>query len=288
MRIALGTAQFGLAYGVANTHGIISPNEITAILELAASRGIDTLDTAIAYGLSEQRLGEAGVGAWSVVSKLPSIPVEITDVAEWLQNSIQNSLRKMQIPKLKGLLLHQPGDLLGVHGKTLYNGLLNLKEIGLVEKIGISIYSTEELDSLCQFYKFDIVQAPFNIFDRRLAMSGWLNRLHRSGIEIHTRSAFLQGLLLMKPTERPEKFVRWQSLWAQWDKWLAEKSISPLQACLAFVMSHAEISRVVVGIDSLAHLNEILLYASCSDCIFPTNLICSDENLINPSSWSKL
>lgn len=288
MRIALGTAQFGLAYGVANTHGIISPNEITAILELAASRGIDTLDTAIAYGLSEQRLGEAGVGAWSIVSKLPSIPVEITDVAEWLQNSIQNSLMKMQIPKLKGLLLHQPSDLLGVHGKILYNGLVNLKESGLVEKIGISIYSTEELDSLCQLYKFDIVQAPFNFFDRRLAMSGWLKRLHRSGIEIHTRSAFLQGLLLMKPTERPEKFVRWQSLWAQWDKWLAEKSISPLQACLAFVMSHAEISRVVVGIDSLAHLKEILLYASCSDCIFPTNLICSDENLINPSSWSKL
>ena len=287
MKLALGTAQFGLDYGVANTRGKISSQDAKSILDFAAQQGIDTLDTAIAYGDSEQCLGAIGVNSWHIVTKLPAIPPNTTDVVKWLCDSVQGSLKRLNCQKLHGLLLHRPADLLSPNGEALYSGLATLRLNGVVEKIGISIYSPKELDLLWPYFHFDLIQAPFNILDNRLAASGWFTRLRKSGVELHTRSAFLQGLLLMKKEERPKAFGRWQNLWDTWESWLAEQQISPLQACLSFVLSQPEISRIIVGVDNLSHLKEILCF---KDPTFPppTDLTCSDEDLINPSRWSLL
>ena len=285
-RLALGTVQFGLPYGIANQTGQVGRGEATAILAYARTAGIDTLDTAIAYGDSEQRLGEMGLARWHVITKLPPIPESCTNVDAWVRESVAGSLNRLRIPALRGLLVHQSQQLLGPDGDLLYRSLVRLKEEGLVETIGVSIYGPDELDALCRDFHFDLVQAPFNILDRRLAVSGWLTRLRREGTEVHIRSIFLQGLLLMTADGRPAPFDRWQSLWDQWHRWLDDQHLSPLQACLGFALSHAEIDRVVVGVDSLRQLQEILGGVDELAVMPPATLMSADLDLINPSCWS--
>jgi aryl-alcohol dehydrogenase-like predicted oxidoreductase len=287
-RFALGTVQFGTSYGVANTLGQVSREDIDLILDHAWSAGIDTLDTAIEYGESELRLGEAGVGQWQIISKLPEIPKACTDVASWVQDSVMDSIGKLGVSRLRGLLLHRSQQLLGPQGEALYKALVAIREQGKVEKIGISIYSPDELDALWPHYSFDLVQAPFNILDRRLVASGWLARLHQAGVEVHIRSVFLQGLLLMDAANRPEKFNRWQPLWDEWHSWLIDHKTTPLQACLGFAQSQPEISRIVLGVDSFQHLKGIIATSHLNSIIFPANLKCEDIALINPAEWKKL
>ena len=144
---------------------------------------------------------------------------------------------------------HRPEQLLSTQGDALYRALATLKDQGKIEKVGISIYSPDELDAIWPHFQFDLVQAPFNIIDRRLAASGWLTRLHQVKTEVHIRSVFLQGLLLMQAANRPATFNRWQPLWDQWHHWL-DNQVLTLEACMGFVLSEPKIDRVVVGVDS--------------------------------------
>lgn len=287
-RLALGTVQFGIPYGVANQDGQVSHDEASAILTEAWNEGVGTLDTAIAYGESEKRLGEVGIEQWQVISKLPATPIDDVDVAQWVHYSVEHSLKRLGVSKLRGLLLHDSQQLLGPKGGELYQSLMMLKDQNKVEKIGVSIYSPDELDELWPDYQIDIIQAPFNILDRRLATTGWLARLHQAGTEVHIRSVFLQGLLLMDSDKRPGKFNRWESLWEQWRKWLGEQGLSSLQACLGFVLAQSEIDRVVVGVDSLKHMQEILANAEELSMELPEALATEDLDLITPSRWSLL
>lgn len=285
-RLALGTVQFGLPYGIANANGQVGHDEAAAILAHAESVGLDLLDTAVAYGEAERRLGEIGIDHWRVVSKLPAVPQGCANISAWVEKSVDDSLERLGIEALYGLLLHRPQQLLGVHGEALYWACVALKNQRKVEKIGISVYGPDELEAIVSHFEMDLVQAPFNVLDRRLATSNWLTRLHDSGIEVHTRSVFLQGLLLMDETSRPAQFDSWQPLWTTWHRWLDENELSPLQASLGFVLSHPEIDQVVVGVDSLAQLESILANIETSAGVVPQSLISNDPNLINPSRWT--
>lgn len=287
-RLALGTVQLGLPYGIANRSGQVSANEASQILSVARAAGIDTLDTAIAYGESEIRLGSAGVSEWRIVSKLPAIPADCANVAQWTREHVQGSLQRLGVTRLHGLLLHRSQEWLGPHGAALYAEMRALKEEGMVASVGVSIYEPSELESLWGRHALDLVQAPFNIADRRLATSGWLARLHASGTEVHVRSAFLQGLLLMPPGERPAKFDRWNTFWSAWHSWLRVEGLSALEACIGFALSQAEIDRVVVGVEEAWQLREILDAAGRAGVVPPVSLAVEDPDLLNPSRWSSL
>lgn len=284
-RLALGTAQFGMRYGVANAQGMPDANEVTAILHLARARGMDTLDTAIAYGESERTLGRAGVSEWRVVTKLPPLPADCEDVDAWVRDSVADSLARVGVPRLAGLLLHRSADLAGPRGARLAAALRAAREAEHCEKVGVSIYDPSELDATWPVLAPDLVQAPFNVFDRRLESSGWLARLASHGVEVHTRSAFLQGLLLMSADRRPARFAKWAPLLAQWDTWVADQGMPALQACLSFVLRHPQIDRVVVGVDGAGHLREVLDAAGAGGPVAPASLATSDLNLIEPSRW---
>lgn len=287
-KLALGTVQFGLDYGVANLAGQVGLDQAANILKQAAMCGFDTLDTAIGYGESESVLGRLGVKQWKTISKLPSIPPGCTDIAEWVVDQVSQSLSRLKVDHLHGLLLHRPEQLLGPKGRVLYEALQEAKAAGLAEKLGVSVYGTHELEQLIDAYQFDLVQAPLNILDRRLIESGWARRLHEAGVEVHTRSAFLQGLLLMPARLRPEKFQLWEDVWSEWDKWLERTGLDPLQACLRYVCSLPEVDRVVIGVDSLAQLNQIIKAAEGDlDCL-PNFKSFTDSRLINPSCWNQL
>jgi glutamate-1-semialdehyde 2,1-aminomutase len=287
-RLGLGTVQFGLRYGIANGIGQVSRADAAAIVARAWDEGLVMLDTAISYGESERCLGEIGVEKWQVTSKLPPLPDSVVDVNLWVRESVFGSLARLRIPKLHGLLLHRSLQLLGPRGEELYRTITALKDEGTVCKIGVSIYGPEELDALWPQYQLDLVQAPFSIIDRRLAASGWLARLQEAGTEVHVRSVFLHGLLLMPAANRPEAFRRWQVLWDEWDRWIAAESLTPRQACLGYVLAQPEINRVVIGVDNLAQLEEILADSATSSVTPPPALVSVDQNLINPSRWGRV
>lgn len=284
MKLALGTVQFGLPYGVANRTGRVGDGEAVAILELARSRGMDTLDTAIGYGESEARLGAIGIQGWQVVSKLPSIPAGCEDINAWVSTAVSGSLARLNIPRLYGLLLHRPHELLGEHGQTLYRALQRLKSEGLVEKIGVSIYEPSPLDHLLGRYDLDLLQSPFSILDRRLLDSGWMKRLAQHGVELHVRSVFLQGLLLMHGT-RPVAFRRWDSVWESYDSWLSDQGITAAQACLSYVTSFPEVSKVVIGVDSVLQLQENIDASEGDPATVPFGDGTNDPDLLDPFRW---
>ena len=285
MRLALGTAQFGAAYGVTNTKGQVSQYDAREILEYCKLLEIDTLDTAIAYGESEQCLGEIGVAGFGVVTKLSRIPKDCINVDEWILSEINGSLSRLNVKRIHGLMLHRPEELLGPHGEEILKSLIKMKKSGVIKKIGISVYSPDEFEALFTRYRFDIVQCPFNIIDRRLVNSGWLEKLKLLGVEVHVRSSFLQGLLLMPRAEIPDQFRAWDFLWDDWNEWLVENSVSPVDACIAYVLSYSNIDRVVVGVDSKVQLEQIVSAIDCSSInVFP-DISSLDNNLINPSNW---
>ncbi len=287
-KLALGTVQLGQAYGIANKLGQVTHADAKAMLKLALANSINTLDTAIAYGESEACLGEIGTQDFNVVTKLPRLPTGCKDITTWVQHEFASSLDRLGVVEVYGLLLHHPEQLLGPSGLDLYKELQELKGSGKVKKIGISIYSPSELTLLYPRYSFDLVQAPFNLVDQRFYHSGWLQRLKDDDVEVHTRSAFLQGLLLMAQEDIPDKFSHWDKLWRSWYRWLADHDISAVQACLAFPLSFSEIDRVIVGANSLSQLSEIVSAANEQrEFNFP-DLQCEDENIINPANWNQL
>jgi aryl-alcohol dehydrogenase-like predicted oxidoreductase len=288
VKLALGTVQFGLNYGVANKVGQVDTIMASSILQLASRSGIDTLDTAIDYGNSENLLGKIGVRSWKVVTKLPAMPQDCSSVSEWVNSQVFGSLKRLGLNSLYGLLLHRPSQLLERGGADLYSALKRLKADGLVSKVGISVYGPEELDQLFDRYSFDLVQAPLNILDRRLLESGWTQKLEQAGIELHTRSAFLQGLLLMPANERPNIFRQWSGVWMEWDRWLYSTGLNPLQACLYFLNSISSVNRIIVGVDSSGHMLEIIQASNGKINSLPKFPDLEDQRIINPSSWHSL
>lgn len=288
MKLALGTVQFGLDYGVANAAGRITPQAAAEILQRAQACGMDTIDTAIAYGHSEFVLGQMGIERWNVVTKLPAVPDNCNDVAQWVYDQIQASRTRLGVTQLYGVLLHRPGQLLERMGSALYDALQDIKSQGLAKKIGVSVYDPNELGALFRDRALDLVQAPLNILDRRLVQSGWANRLHGEGVELHTRSAFLQGLLLMSSSQRPAKFDRWSNLWNEWTTWLTHTGLTPLQACVRYACSIPTVDQVIVGVDSISQLNQIVEAAEGSLASLPEFNTLQDTRLINPASWNQL
>lgn len=282
MKLALGTVQFGLAYGVANSTGQVSASEVREILCAAAEAGVDTLDTAIAYGESESCLGRVGVSDWKVISKLPGLP-ENVDVHSWVQGHVEASLARLGLQSLDGLLLHRPRDIIGPQSEAYISALLKIRDEGRTKAVGLSIYSPDDLDLIFPLFQPDLVQAPYNVFDRRLASSGWLSRLNQEGVRVHTRSAFLQGLLLMNAPRRPPWFEPWRRMLDRWDGACKESGLSPLSLALGFVLGQAEIERVVVGVDSADQFRQLKDAQAISSAL--PDLELTDLDLIDPSRW---
>ena len=287
-RLALGTVQFGLAYGVSNTQGRPDEAEVAAILTLARGQGVDTLDTAPAYGESEAVLGRVGTAMFRVISKVPKLRADLPDVRGFILAGVRESLARLGLLRLQGLLLHDPEDLTSARGPVIRDAVLEAQALGLVEKVGLSIYAPDRLEAFTKLLTPQIVQAPFNILDQRLVASGWADRLQAAGAEVHVRSAFLQGLLLFSPSARPAKFAAFGAVWQAWDRWLEATGLSPLEACLRFVAMHRQVDRIVVGVNSAAELAAIAAVADAPLTSLPDWPNDVEPRLIDPSTWSSL
>ena len=284
-KLALGTAQFGLKYGLANMADKVPGDMVEQLLKVASAFNITMLDTAIAYGDSEQVLGLHNLAKFEIVSKLPAVPSNCLNVEKWVLEQTMSSLKRLKTDKLNDLLLHRPAQLLGTNGETIYKSILKLKEQGMVDQIGVSVYGPDELSELIKRFDFDVIQAPMNIFDRRMEHTGMLKHLKKTGVTIHIRSAFLQGLLLMPSEKTPVYFTPWAPLIKQYHQWLNQQSISPLQACLSYLNQHSDIDKIIVGVDDIWQLKQIIAAIDIPITDIPDVLQSVDEGLLNPSKW---
>ena len=294
-RLGLGTVQWGMAYGVTNSSGIATPAAVSSMLTNAGQAGITLLDTAWAYGNAERVLGEQGklTNGFSVVTKTRSLKgmvVSHAEAATVVREAFNASLTKLGVSKVYGLLVHNADDLLGPLGDTLWALMLRFKSEGRVEKIGCSVYDPTQFFVLQQRYPLGLVQLPYNIYDQRYVTSGMADAAKSSGVEVHVRSAFLQGLLLVEPSKLPLHFAglreQHAALWAQYEA----LGLSPLQAALGFCLASPEIDKVIVGCEQPEQLDGILHAAQA--IVSPESLrslsrfASHDEVVINPLLWN--
>jgi hypothetical protein len=283
-RIVLGGAQLGLPYGILNGGETLSREEVARILDTAFGHGIDSIDTAIAYGQSESIIGETAQNRFKVISKLPPIPSSVSNVSEWVHTQVDASLSRLKCTSLDALLLHRPQDLTGIHGAELYDAISCLKIEKIIHRFGVSIYEPDELANIIEKFEIDIVQAPFNVFDRRIL--GVINQLAALSIELHVRSVFLQGVLIAGPAGRPQRFESWSEHFALFDEWVRSTGMSAMSCCLGFALQQPGVAKLVIGATSAESLAEIIASVPSTHVDVPAHLQSSIEKLIDPRVWS--
>jgi len=277
-KLALGTVQFGLDYGVTNSSGKATISEVRSILNFAKKNGVDTLDTAPIYGNSEQVLGRIGVNDFNVITKTTELNNSVENVIDHFQKSLKN-LHQNQI---KGLLIHNFSDIKNNQFDTLFNKLYELKKEGVVRKIGFSTYSPNQIDFLLANFDFDLIQLPCNVFDSRLIEGGQLKLLKNKGVEIHARSVFLQGILL-DFDKLSDYFLTWREKFEDYQSVVRESNLTLLEYSIKFVLGIPEIDKVLVGVNSESQLKEVVHAAKEKSNLKAYTI--NDINLLNPSLW---
>ena len=278
-KIALGTVQFGLDYGITNHSGQVAIDEVKDILDYAKTNNIDTLDTAARYGNSEQVLGEVGVNNYRIITKTTPLKNGVDGVIK----GFHQSLDSLNIGQVDGLLIHNIDDTKDKRFGKLFHKLNELKEEGVIKKIGFSTYTPEQVDFLLENFDFDLIQVPFNVFDTRLVEGGQLKALKKKNIEIHARSVFLQGVLLSFDS-LSDYFSTWDAQFEQYQGLVREKELSLLEYALNFALNTQELDKILVGVDSVNQLTDIV-NAFKSDVDLKAFKI-DDINLLNPSLWN--
>jgi aryl-alcohol dehydrogenase-like predicted oxidoreductase len=288
MKIALGAAQFGLNYGITNTRGQVSEEQVRVILNMARDCGVDTLDTAPAYGNSERVIGRCTPGEthFRMVTKVPKLkPGAITpQKCDWVERTFFQSLCNLKQPRVMGLLMHHADDLLKPGADHLVALLNQFKNAGLVEKIGVSAYTPQQLLAICGRYDIDLLQCPMNVFDQRFLQDNLLTNLKHKGIEIHVRSVFLQGLLLQSSMGcYPRVFNPYQAQVKGYYDYV--KAANLLDMALSFVSGLSMVDRLILGVNSVQEWQSVLTakhsqidYASMRRFALP-------ECAVNPVRW---
>lgn len=261
-QLCLGTAQFGLPYGITNHRGQVSEDDVSIILKQAAAAGIQRLDTAMAYGNAEAVLGRALAPGhpFALISKFPSqtqSSFSEADVCIWEQ-SLRNSLEHLGCEQLDALLLHAPADLLKPGAHHLHSWLLSLRQRGVVRRLGVSIYAASDLVALPSEL-LDLVQLPLSLYDQRLLRDDTITHLRSQGTAIHARSLYLQGLLLQKSEDWPSwttPSVRSQH--QRLEELADRRNCRLLDLALGFARQQTNLEAVVLGLCSERELQDLL------------------------------
>ena len=303
-KLALGTVQLGLDYGVANRTGRPDRATATAILDLAAASGVNTLDTAPAYGASEAILGEFlashpdafGGEPPVVVTKLSALELDDEPTPQAVHDAVrvelERSARRLGLSPLPVCLMHHAADMTR-HGGLVAEGLVRARDEGLVERVGVSVYTPAEVERFLAVGAFDAIQVPVNLFDQRLVEGGHLERLAERGTVVFVRSVFLQGLFFLEPEAVPPHVAvaraplgQLRALAAEWGRPIAELAV-------AFVRDLPGITSLVIGVETAAQLAANLRLMACpplpaeARAAIRARFAGLPEALVNPATWDR-
>lgn len=286
-KLVLGTVQFGLKYGIANTDGKPSAELVRKILQKAYDHGILTLDTAAAYGESETVLGTelknlGLLDKMKVVSKVPPIPADFSDAEaeKFIMESVEKSLTNLKINQLDALLFHNENDL------KYLKFLKKAKDAGLARAVGASLDSIVPENA----FECEAVQVPGNVLDRRFL--DFLRKAHKNGTKIYNRSVYLQGLLLMDESRIPEPLKEVIKYRNKLEALANEIGITPAELYVRYLFSIPEIDGVLTGVDTVEQLEYNIKVANAGtlphdimEKIF-TMIPDLPEYLIRPHIWA--
>lgn len=281
-KIVLGTVQFGIPYGINNQNGKVSSSEVYDIINLAADSGINILDTSSGYGDSEDILGEIITSTktmFRVVSKYSDNNLTVKECFE-------KSLRRLNQESLYGYLIHYFE--LYIENPTIWRDMQSLRESRKVEKIGFSLYTTDQLDYLIDNnVDFDIIQIPYNIFDRQF--EPYFKVLKDRGVEVHTRSVFLQGLFFKSLDTLPRKLKPLSIYLSILNDYCTTNKISVSDLALNFALYNNFIDGVLIGVKSAEQLKNNICNASGAlsdaDLNFINSFNIKEKGLLNPVNW---
>lgn len=289
--LGLGTVQLGLPYGVSNRSGQPSEDEAAAILACALNSGIGTIDTAPAYGNAEGVLGRllpAGATVRIVTKTPPLAGSEVTEEeCAAVRRSAERSLERLRRDRLDALLVHHGSELALPGGERLAAALLELRDAGLVRRLGASVYDRAELDAARERLPLDLVQLPLNAFDQRFLRDGTLELLESEGVAVHVRSAFLQGLLLMEPGGLPVHLTAAERPLRRYHEERLRAGLGPIEAALGFVDAAPGVETILVGANSVAELEQCVaaLRGGPKAGMDYASLAVEDPDLIDPRRW---
>lgn len=292
-RLTLGTVQFGLPYGIANRTGKPCYKTARDILVCAFEGGIDSLDTAAAYGSSESVLGKAlkelGIGRDVVVAtKVPALPPDIgsgRSAAAFIERSVATSSRRLQLDVLPICLFHKARD--AVHMEVL----ADLRDKGRIGRIGISVDEPQQAAACLKDRELQAVQLPLNVLDKRMDRTGVLSGLQRRRVWVFARSAYLQGLLLLPEQEVQPQLREVLPARRALDRLAARAGMNLRELALRYSLSRPEVASVVVGVETVAQMRDNLAVLGRgplpSDVLAGIGAAVPDlpERLVRPSLW---
>lgn len=293
--LGLGTVQWGMQYGVANASGQPNLDEVGAMLGLARAHDINLLDTAYAYGTAEAVLGQQAVASKGFQAVTKTKPVRVSNVTDAevtiVRDGLRESLMRLQTDAVYGVLVHHADALLAPGGDRLWRVLQEFRGERHARKIGVSVYHPWQVERVLEQFDIELVQLPFNLYDRRFAETGVLAKLRERDVEVHSRSAFLQGLLLLEAAELPPHFHAIREHHAHLQQLFRTAGLTPLQGCIGYCLAEPGIDRVLVGCEKQAQLAEIIEAAkvAISDCMLAEmrRYALADEAILNPGNWPK-
>lgn len=284
-RLVLGSAQFGSDYGIVNFTGKVSVQQVEEILNLARRNQVNCIDTASSYGDAEQVLGSQDLRGFDIVTKIPRIGTANSEqVAKLIEEYARRSCANLKVEKLYGLMLHSARDLIGESGEFAYAGLLAARGAGLAHKIGISVYSAEEIDTALARYRLDIIQMPLSVLDQRLL--GRLKTMADLGIEVHIRSVFLQGTMLISSEKLPERLKPLGPGIMAFQRAAAAQRLSTLEAAIAFVRDLPSVEGIVVGAAGVGEFRAIVAAFHKASFFDASGLALDDVDLVDPRRWA--
>ena len=293
MKLGIGTAQFGLDYGISNTSGQTSLKEVRSILKVATENGVDVLDTASFYGDSESVIGKClpEQNRFRIITRTPCLKKNrySADDGNIIKKAFCESLERLRLSSVAGLLIHHADNVLAEGGELLCDAMHELKSKGLVEKIGFSVYSGEQIDKLLDLSDFELIQVPVNVLDQRLIKGGELKKLKDKGIEVHARSIFLQGLLLMDPDTIHPFFNEIRLLLQKYKRFLYLNGLSFVEGAIEFIKKIPEIDHIIVGVNNLKQLKDNIQSFNRTNNNLNIDsfkeFYINEPKFINPSSW---
>ncbi|MCK4373256.1 MAG: aldo/keto reductase, partial [candidate division Zixibacteria bacterium] len=219
-------------------------------------------------------------------SKAAGDRITDNDAAD-LAGTFDRSLQRLKQQTVYGLLIHDADDLLKPGSQLLIDALRRVRDSGRVTKIGVSVYTGAQLDSVLDLFTPDLVQLPLNVLDQRLIADGRLDRLHQMGVEIHARSVFLQGLLLMEPQSLDAYFDPVRDRLEDYWNGMRQTGATPLEGALRFALGLSQIDTVIVDVCSRQELEDICVASMHRD--FPEidfgRWAVNDPRYVNPSRW---
>lgn len=284
--LALGTVQFGLDYGVSNAEGRVSEAAAAAILSVAWEGGLDRIDTAAAYGDSEavlDRLVNPASGM-RIVTKMPKVIGSDVDAAI---DRARLSAELLGPERLDAILVHSASDLVAPGGDRLWKGLESLRAEGLTAHIGFSAYADDNPLELSRRFAPDLVQVAASVFDQRLICTGQIAGMGESGVEVHVRSIFLQGLAFMAPEGLPPGLTGAGELLRRWRSALRACDVTPARACLDFALDIEGAARIVVGVTSATELADLIALTGEPPLQMDYSVLAEDNpEILDPWRWN--